>query len=55
FGASDNVMPLKVVKALKLTMIPPSGSYYSLESREVPLVGKVKDAQVALTRFPDKK
>ncbi|KAH9331250.1 hypothetical protein KI387_003358, partial [Taxus chinensis] len=39
YNTSDKVMPMKVSKDLKLTMNPPSGSCYSLESKYVPIIG----------------
>ncbi|KAH9310836.1 hypothetical protein KI387_025871 [Taxus chinensis] len=53
-GASDIVMPAKVAHALGLTLTQTYGSYYSMESREVPLVGRIKYAQVAFVAFPEK-
>ncbi|KAH9288089.1 hypothetical protein KI387_032206, partial [Taxus chinensis] len=54
-GASDNVMPAKVAHALGLTLTHTYGSCYSMESKEVPLVGRIKDAQVAFAALPEKK
>ncbi|KAH9299761.1 hypothetical protein KI387_031443, partial [Taxus chinensis] len=53
--ASNNVMPIKVANSLGLTLTRASGLCYSMESKEVPLVGKINDAQVDLPEFPDKK
>ncbi|KAH9299427.1 hypothetical protein KI387_031109, partial [Taxus chinensis] len=49
-----NVMPFKVAHALGLTLTHAFGSCYSMESREVPLVGRIKDAQVTFTALPEK-
>lgn len=54
-GAFDNVMSIKIAKALKLTMTPNSGSCYTMESKKVPILWKVNDAHVDLARFTDKK
>ena len=54
-GASDNVMPSKVAHALGLSLNKPSGKVYSMEAKQVPLVGQLKDAQVALVVHPEKK
>ncbi|KAH9296740.1 hypothetical protein KI387_044768, partial [Taxus chinensis] len=54
-GASDNVIPTKVAHALGLTLTRAFGSCYSMESRKVPLVGRIKDAQVAFAAFPEKR
>ncbi|KAH9317975.1 hypothetical protein KI387_019744, partial [Taxus chinensis] len=54
FGASDNVMPPKVVDALGLTLTKTIGRCHSME-RQVPLVGQIKDAQAVLASFPDKR
>ncbi|KAH9313222.1 hypothetical protein KI387_028257, partial [Taxus chinensis] len=55
FGASDNVIPGKVANALGLTLTPVNDTCYSMESKQVPLVGRIKDARVALADYPDKK
>ncbi|KAH9307485.1 hypothetical protein KI387_035396, partial [Taxus chinensis] len=54
-GALDNVMPTKVAHALGLTLTCTYGSCYSMESKEVPLVGRIKDAQVAFATLPEKR
>ena len=38
-GASDNVMPSKVAHALGFSLNKPSGKVYSMEAKQVPLVG----------------
>lgn len=52
---SDNVMHVKIVNALKLTVTLDGSSCYSMESNKFPLVGNFKDGQVDLGEFPDKK
>ncbi|KAH9299256.1 hypothetical protein KI387_030938, partial [Taxus chinensis] len=53
--ASDNVMPGKVANALGLNLTRAFGHQYSMETKEVPLVGRIKDAQVAFTTYPNKR
>lgn len=48
-------MPLKVANALGLTLTKTFGHYYSMENKQVPLVGKIKDVQFAFTSFLEKK
>ncbi|KAH9315507.1 hypothetical protein KI387_024134 [Taxus chinensis] len=48
-------MPAKVAHALGLNLTRTYGSCYFMESKEVPLVGRIKDAQVAFAAFPEKK
>ncbi|KAH9310558.1 hypothetical protein KI387_025593, partial [Taxus chinensis] len=47
-------MPAKVADALGITLTKTIGRCYSME-RQVPLVGKIKDAQEVLASFPDKR
>jgi hypothetical protein len=54
-GASDNVMPYPVAKALGLTLTKAHGKCYSMDAKQVPLLGQIKDAQVALALHPEKK
>lgn len=54
-GSSDNVMPSKVAHALGLSLNKPTGKVFSMESKQVPLVGQIKDAQVVLAAHPQKK
>ena len=54
-GASDNVMPEKVAHALGLTCTRTFGSCYSMETKQVPLIGQIKDAQMVLAQFPQKR
>lgn len=44
FGASDNVMPSTVAEALGLTLTKTFGKCYSMDSKQVPLLGQIKDA-----------
>ena len=55
FGASNNHMPSKVAHALGLSLNKPSRKVYSMKVQQVPLVGQLKDAQVALVAHPEKK
>lgn len=54
-GASDNVMPSKVVNALGLTLTKTFGRYFSMDNKQVPLIGQIKDAQFSFAAFPEKK
>ena len=54
-GASDNVMPTSVAKALGLPLTKAFGRCYSMDAKQVPLVGQIKDAQVALAAYPSKR
>lgn len=54
-GASDNVMPSKVSHALGLSFNKPIGKVFLMESKQVLLVGQIKDAQVSLAAQPQKK
>lgn len=53
--APNTVMSLKVADALGLTLTKIFGQYYSMENKQVPCVGKIKDAQFAFASFPEKK
>lgn len=44
-----------MANALGLTLTKTIGDHYSLENKQVPLVGKIKDAKFAFASFPDKK
>lgn len=54
-GASDNVMPLQIMNSLGLSCMKNHDKCYSLESKSVPLVGQLKDVQVRLESFLEKK
>lgn len=53
--AFDHAMPSQVLKALGLTLTSLSGRFFSMDSSQVPILGQVKDSQVALTSHPSKK
>lgn len=53
-GASDNIIPSSIAKALDLPMNDTFGHYYSMHAKKVPLLGQIKDSQVALVAFPNK-
>ena len=53
--ASDNVMPYFVSKALGLNLTKVHGRCYSMDVKQVPLLGQIKDVQVALASHPEKK
>lgn len=44
-----------VAKALDLPLTKTFGKCYSMDSKQVPLVGQIKDAQVSLAAFPKKR
>ena len=54
-GASDNVMPAKVATALGLEMTKTFSRCFSMENKQVPLIGQIKDAQYAFAVYPEKK
>ena len=54
-GALDNVMPYSVAKALGLNLTKVHGRCYSMNRKQVPLLKKIKDAQVALAFHLEKK
>ena len=54
-GVSDNVMPYSIAKALDLNLTKVHGRCYSMDSKQVPLLGQIKDAQVALASHPERK
>ena len=47
-GASDNFMPYFVAKALGLNLTKVHGRCYSMDAKQVPLLEKIKETQVAL-------
>lgn len=53
--AFDNVMPASVAKALRLPLTKTFGRCYSMDAKQVPLLGQIKDAQVALATYPSKR
>ena len=48
-------MSAKVADALVLTLTKSFGNCYSMENKQVPLKGPIKDAQFAFASFPNKK
>lgn len=54
-GASDNIMPSAVAKALGLSLTKTFGICYSMESKQIPLLGQIKDARVALASHLNKR
>lgn len=46
-GASNNIMPSTVAKALGLTLTKTFGKCFSMDSKQIPLLGQTKDAQVS--------
>ncbi len=48
-------MPKVVAQALGLDCNPTLGSCYSMDGKQVPLIGQVKDAQAILYAFPEKR
>lgn len=54
-GALDNVMPYLIAKVLGLTITKAHGRCYSMDTKKVPLLGHIKDAQVVLVAHPEKK
>lgn len=53
-GASDNIMPQSVAKALGLELTRTFGCCYAMDGKQVPLVGQVKDVQAVLYACPEK-
>lgn len=54
-GASVNIMPSVVAEALGLSLTKTFGMCYSMDSKQIPLLGQIKDAQVVLASHPDKR
>ncbi|KAH9324055.1 hypothetical protein KI387_004233, partial [Taxus chinensis] len=48
-------MPAKVAHALGITLTKSYGWCYSMETKQVPLIGQIKDAQFAFVAFPEKR
>ena len=44
----ENVMPMSVGKSLGLPLTKTFGHYYSMDAKKVPLIGQIKNSQVAL-------
>lgn len=54
-GASNNVITYPIAKSLGLTITKVHGRCYSMDTKQVPFLGQIKDAQVALAIHPKKK
>lgn len=54
-SALDNIMPSAVAKALGLSLTKTFGRCYSMDSKQIPLLGQIKDSQVVLVAHPDKR
>lgn len=48
-------MPSLVAKSLGLTLTKTFGRCFSMDRKQVPLIGQVKDVQVVLATCPDKR
>ena len=48
-------MPAPVAKVLGLDLTKMYGRCYSMDDKQVPLIGQVKDVQVVLHAYPDKR
>lgn len=48
-------MPSTVAKALGLSLTKSFGKCYSMDSKQIPLLGQIKDAQVVLASHLDKR
>ena len=48
-------MPYSIAKALGITLTNVHGRCYSIDAKQVPLLGHIKDAQVALVSHLEKK
>ena len=48
-------MPASIAKALGLPLTKTFGHYYSMDEKQVPLLGQIKDAQVFLVAYPSKR
>lgn len=54
-GAFDNIMPSTLAKALGLSLNKTFDRCYSMDSKQIPLLGQIKDAQVVLASHPNKR
>lgn len=52
--ASNNVMPIKIMEAMGLTLDTAQGKFYAMDSREVPVVGTIRALPYKLTQYLDK-
>lgn len=48
-------MPVKVANALGLTLTKTFGKFFSMENKQVPLIGQIKDSQFAFDAYPNKR
>lgn len=55
FGTLDNIMPSTVAKDFSLSFTKIFGRFYSMDSKQIPLHGQIKDVQVALATHPSKR
>lgn len=53
-GASNTVMPAKIMKSLGIKVDTPHGRCQAMDSREVPVIGTIKAFPYKLAAFPDK-
>jgi hypothetical protein len=53
--ASDNVMSSSIAKALGILLTKTFSHCYSMDAKQVPLFGQIKDAQVSLAAYPFKR
>lgn len=51
----ENIMSSSIAKALDLPITQPLGKCYSMDSKQDPLVGHIKNAQVTLPKFLEKR
>lgn len=54
YRAFENVMLDQIAKALGLSYTSLQGKCYSMDGSLVPIIGQIKDSQVALATFPKK-
>ena len=54
FGASNNLIPKRVVESLGLEVTRPYKDLYSFDSRKVKWLGSIKDMVVTLTKNPSR-
>lgn len=53
-SASTNIMPFKIMKEIRLQAIQTYGKCFSMDSREVPIVGVVNEVPFRLVTFLEK-
>lgn len=54
-GASKNIKSISVAKSLGITLTKTFGRCYSMDAKQVPQMGRVKETQGFLASFPDKR